>query len=707
MRFERKALPDVAEVASVGGMVRQYQMQLDPERLAARGLSVEQVTAAVRAANQEVGGGVLELAEAEYMLRASGYLRTLADFAAIPLAAGAGGVPLVLGDVAHIQLGPEPRRGIAELDGQGEAVGGIVVLRAGRNASHTIAAVKTKLAELKASLPAGVEVVPVYNRSLLIDRAIENLEGKLAEELLVVALVTWLFLMHLRSALVALVTLPLGVLCAFIIMQSRGINANIMSLGGIAIAIGAMVDAAIVMVENAHRRLEQWQDAHPHAEINQVERLRLIKDATVEVGPALFWSLLIITLSFTPVFALEAQEGRLFGPLAFTKTYAMAAAAALSITLVPVLMSFAMGGHIARENRNPLNRALIAAYLPLLNRVLRWPRLTLVVAALAVASCAYPLARLGAEFMPALDEGDLLYMPTPLPGLSAAAASTLLQRTDKLIAALPEVEHVFGKAGRAETATDPAPLEMFETTIMLKPREQWRAGMGLDTLIAELDRRVQVPGLSNLWVAPIRTRIDMLATGIKSPIGVKIAASDLATIDKVSAAVAHTARGVAGVSSAVAERLTGGRYIDVRIRRADAARFGLNVAQVQTVVANLIGGENIGEVIEGRARYPINLRYPREIRDSVTALRDLPFVAPGGERLTLASVADVELGSGPAAIKSENARPSGWVYIDAQGRDLVSVVRDLQAAIARQVTLEPGVTLSYAGQFEFFERARA
>ena len=706
LRFELKALPDVSEVASIGGMVRQYQIQLDPERLIARGVSTEQVTRAVRAANQEAGGGVLELAEAEYMVRASGYLRTLADFAAIPLGLGRDGTPLVLGDVAHVELGPEPRRGIAELDGQGETVGGVVLLRAGRNASTTIAAVKRKLAEITPSLPKGVEIVTVYDRSLLIERAIANLTSKLGEELLVVALVTWLFLMHLRSALVAIVTLPLGVLCAFIIMHSRGINANIMSLGGIAIAIGAMVDAAIVMVENAHRRLEQWQDAHPGGTLAAAERVQLIGAAAIEVGPALFWSLLIITLSFTPVFALEAQEGRLFGPLAFTKTYAMAAAAGLSVTLVPVLMSFAMGGHIARERSNPLNRFLIAVYLPLLNGVLRWPRTTLLVALLALASCIYPITRLGAEFMPTLDEGDLLYMPTTLPGLSPAAASALLQRTNRLIASVPEVEHVFGKAGRAETATDPAPLEMFETNIKLKPREQWRAGMTPEKLIVELDRAVQVPGLANLWAAPIRTRIDMLATGIKSPIGVKVAAGDLDTIDRVSQAVARTAQRVPGVTSAVAERATGGRYIDVHIRRGDAARYGLNVADVQTVVTQLIGGENIGEVIDGRARYPINLRYPRELRDSVEGLRTLPFSAPDGQRLTLGSVADIEVSSGPPAIKSENARPSGWVYIDAHGRSLVSVVRDLQQAVAREVELAPGVSLSYAGQFEFFERAR-
>ncbi|MCC6710322.1 MAG: efflux RND transporter permease subunit [Gammaproteobacteria bacterium] len=706
LRFELKALPDVSEVATIGGMVRQYQIQLDPARLIARGIGVDQVMAAVRAANQEAGGGVVELAEAEYMVRASGYLRTLEDFETIPLGPGANGTPVLLRDVAHIALGPEPRRGIAELDGKGETVGGVVLLRAGRNASTTIAAVKHKLAELAGSLPEGVEIVTVYDRSQLIERAIDNLKTKLGEELLVVALVTWLFLLHLRSALVAIVTLPLGVLCAFVIMQSRGINANIMSLGGIAIAIGAMVDAAIVMVENAHRRLEQWQDANPDSTLSVPARVQLIGEAAIEVGPALFWSLLIITLSFTPVFALEAQEGRLFGPLAFTKTYAMAAAAGLSVTLVPVLMSFAMGGHITRETSNPLNRFLIALYLPLLNGVLRWPRVTLLVAALALLSCIYPLRQLGAEFMPALDEGDLLYMPTTLPGLAPAAASALLQRTDSLIAAVPEVEHVFGKAGRAETATDPAPLEMFETNIKLKPREQWRAGMTPDKLIAELDQAVQVPGLANLWAAPIRTRIDMLATGIKSPIGVKVAASSLETIDQVSTAVAKLAQNVPGVTSAVAERATGGRYIDVRIRRLDAARFGMSVADVQRVVSNLIGGENIAEVIDGRARYPVNLRYPRELRDSLAALRELPFMAPGGQRLTLASVADVEIGSGPPAIKSENARPSGWVYVDAHGRDLVSVVHDIQRVVAKDLELADGVTLSYAGQFEFFERAR-
>ena len=707
LRFELKAVADVAEVATIGGMVRQYQVTLDPEALAARGISHETVIAALRAANGETGGGVIELAGAEYMVRASAYLRELDDFRRVPLGLGTGGVPVLLGDVARIGLGPEPRRGIAELDGEGETVGGVVLLRAGRNASQTIAAVKRRLAELAPSLPAGVEVVTVYDRSELITRAVDHLRARLGEELLVVALVTWLFLGHLRSALVAIVTLPLGVLCAFIIMETRGVNANLMSLGGIAIAIGAMVDAAIVMVENAHRRLEQWQTAHPDETLSPPARLTLIGEAASEVGPALFWSLLIITLSFTPVFALEAQEGRLFGPLAFTKTYAMAAAAGLSVTLVPVLMSYAMGGRITSEARNPLNRALIALYLPLLNGVLRWPRTTLVVALLLGASALWPMTRLGAEFMPAFDEGDLLYMPTTLPGISPAAAGALLAHTDKLIAAVPEVEHVFGKAGRADSATDTAPLEMLETTIKLKPRAAWRPGMTLDGLIAELDARVKVPGLANLWVAPIRTRIDMLATGVKSPIGIRVSAGSLAEIDRAAAEVAAVVRRVPGVSSALAEKLTGGRYLDVDVNRTEAARHGLSVAEVQSVVANLVGGENVGEVIDGRARFPINLRYPRELRDSPAALEALPFVGPRGERLTLGTVARVRVSDGPPAIKSENARPAAWVYVDARGRDLVGVVRDIDAAVQREVRLSPGTTLAYAGQFEFYERARA
>ena len=568
LRYELKTLPNVAEVAPIGGMVKQYQIVLDPVRMAARGVTQQQIAQAVDEANRETGGNVLELAETEFMVRASGYLKTLKDFRAIPLRLDSGGVPVTLGDVAHIQLGPEMRRGIAELDGEGEVVGGVVILRSGKNARETISAVQTKLDELKASLPEGVDIVTTYDRSKLIDSAVENLSHKLIEEFIVVALVCAIFLWHLRSSLVAIVSLPVGILIAFIIMQRQSINANIMSLGGIAIAIGAMVDAAIVMIENAHKHIEAWNKKHPGVALKGETHWTVITDAAVEVGPALFLSLLIITLSFIPVFTLEAQEGRLFGPLAFTKTYAMAAAAGLSVTLVPVLMGYWIRGKIPDEHRNPLNRGLISIYKPALEAVLRWPKATLLVAVLVFLTGLWPATRLGGEFLPPLDEGDLLYMPTALPGLSAQKASGLLQQTDRLIKTVPEVAHVFGKAGRADTATDPAPLEMFETTIRFKPKDQWRAGMTPEKLIEELDRTVQVPGLANLWIPPIRNRIDMLATGIKSPIGVKVYGTELTQIDKVTQAVEKIAKTVPGVTSALAERLTGGRYIDVEISTA-------------------------------------------------------------------------------------------------------------------------------------------
>jgi Cu(I)/Ag(I) efflux system membrane protein CusA/SilA len=707
LRFELKTVPDVSEVASVGGMVKQFQIVLDPDKLAAYRIPQAMVSAAVARANQEAGGSVLELGEAEYAVRASGYLKTLDDFRAIPLLTTEAGVSVSLGDVARIQLGPEMRRGIGELDGEGEAVGGVIVMRSGRNALATIAAVKAKLAELQRGLPPGVQIVPVYDRSGLIVRAVQNLGTKLLEEFLVVALVCAAFLFHLRSALVAIVSLPLGVLMAFIVMQQQGINANVMSLGGIAIAIGAMVDAAIVMIENAHKHLERWAHDHPGGVLAGGERRRVIGDAAVEVGPALFFSLLIITLSFVPVFTLEAQEGRLFAPLAFTKTYAMAAAAGLAVTLVPVLMGSLIRGRIPAETANPLNRALIALYRPLLDAVLRWPKLTLAAAAAVLAASLWPLQHIGSEFMPPLDEGDLLYMPTALPGLSAAKAAELLQQTDRLIKTVPEVRSVYGKAGRAETATDPAPLEMFETTIQFKPRGQWRPGLTPDRLVEELDRIVRVPGLSNIWVPPIRNRIDMLATGIKSPVGVKVAGAELATIDRLTGEIERAVKEVPGVSSALAERLAGGRYIDVDIRRADAARYGLNIADVQEVIAGAVGGMAIGEVIDGPQRFSINLRYPRELRDSLPRLRALPIVTARGQQLVLADVAGIRISDGPPMLRSENARLAGFVYVDIRGRDLRGAVLDMQRAVAAQVELPPGYSVSWSGQFEFLERATA
>jgi copper/silver efflux system protein len=707
LKYELKTVPNVAEVASVGGMVRQYQIVLDPDKLAAYGIAHTQVAAALQKSNQEAGGSVLELGEAEYVVRASGYLQSLDDFRKVPLVSTAAGVSVRLGDVARVQIGPEMRRGIGELDGVGEATGGVIVMRSGKNALETIAAVKAKLRQLQTSLPKGVEIVPVYDRSGLIERAVENLGYKLLEEFIVVALVCGLFLFHLRSAFVAIISLPLGILVAFIVMQHQGVNANIMSLGGIAIAIGAMVDAAVVMIENAHKHLERWGHAHPGQTLIGEARWKLVSDSAAEVGPALFFSLLIITLSFIPVFTLEAQEGRLFAPLAFTKTYAMAAAAGLSVTLIPVLMGYLIRGRIPAEQANPLNRWLIALYRPLLNAVLRAPKLTLVAATIALLLSLWPLQHIGGEFMPRLDEGDLLYMPSALPGLSAGKAAELLQQTDRLIKTVPEVLSVYGKAGRAETATDPAPMEMFETTIQFKPRDQWRPGLTQDMLVDELDAIVKVPGLANIWVPPIRNRIDMLATGIKSPVGVKVAGTDLAVIDRITGEIERALKDVPGVSSALAERLTGGRYVDVDIDRDAAARFGMNISDVQSVVASAIGGENIGETVEGLQRFPINLRYPREMRDSLEKLRALPIVTERGARLVLGDVARLRISDGPPMLRSENARLSGWVYVDIRGRDLKSAVQDMQRAVAEKVKLPAGYSVSWSGQFEFLERATA
>ncbi|HQT81441.1 MAG: CusA/CzcA family heavy metal efflux RND transporter [Ferrovum sp. 37-45-19] len=707
LKYELKSVPDVAEIASIGGMVKQYQVVLDPLKLAAYRIPQAKVIAAIQQANQETGGSVLELAETEYMVRSNGYLSKLEDFRAIPLAVTQAGVPIKLGDVATIQIGPEIRRGIAELNGQGDVVGGVVILRSGKNARKTIAAVKEKLAELKKSLPAGVEIVPTYDRSQLIDRAIDNLSHKLLEEFIVVAVVCGLFLWHLRSSLVAIVSLPLGVLMAFVVMRYQGVNANIMSLGGIAIAVGAMVDAAVVMIENAHKRIEAWRHRHPGERLQGEAHWRVIGEAAAEVGPALFFSLMIITLSFIPIFTLQAQEGRLFGPLALTKTYAMAAAAGLSVTLIPVLMGYWIRGPIPDEHRNPLNRWLIQHYAPLLEAVLWRPKTTLVLATLMLLTTIWPMTHLGAEFMPPLDEGDLLYMPSALPGLSTAKAGELLQQTDRLIKTVPEVASVFGKAGRAESATDPAPMEMFETTIQFKPRNQWRLGMTPAKLVDELDRVVKVPGLTNIWVPPIRNRIDMLATGIKSPIGVKVSGTSLADIDQVAQQVEQVAKTVPGVSSALAERLTGGRYVDIKIDRTTAARYGLNIADIQSIVASAIGGENIGETVEGLARYPISVRYPRELRDSLDGLRSLPIFTDMGQQITLSTVASIEVSDGPPMLKSENARPSGWVYVDVRGRDLASVVADLRMAVTNKVKLKPGISLAYSGQFEYMERANA
>ena len=705
LKFELKSVPNVSEVATIGGMVKQYQIVLDPERLRAYGIGHDRVVQAIRDANSETGGSVVEMGEVEFMVRASGYLKTLDDFRHVPLGADKNATPILLKDVARVQIGPEIRRGIAELDGEGEVVGGVIVMRWGKNALSTIEAVKAKLESLKAGLPAGVEIVPTYDRSSLIKRAVDTLTSRLVEEFIVVAVVCVLFLWHLRSAFVAIVTLPLGILAAFIVMRHQGINANIMSLGGIAIAIGAMVDAAVVMIENAHKKLEAWRHLNPGTELTAVQRFELMGTAAAEVGPALFYSLLIITLSFVPVFTLEAQEGRLFSPLAFTKTYAMAAAAALSVTLIPVLMLYFIRGRIADETRNPLNRLLIALYRPIIGAVLRHPWATMAIAVVAVAVTAYPLTRLGSEFMPPLDEGDMLYMPSALPGLSAAKASEVLQQTDRIIRQFPEVERVFGKIGRAESATDPAPLEMVETTIQFKPPSQWRAGMTREKLTEEMDAALRLPGLANIWVPPIRNRIDMLATGIKSPVGIKIAGPDVNTIQAIGAQVERVVKAIPGATSVLAERLSGGRYIDVRIDRMQAARYGLSVADVQSLVARAIGGENVAETVEGLQRFPINVRYPREMRDSPQKLGKLPIVTASGATIPLMAVAEIVITDGPPMLRSENARLSGWVYVDIRGRDLGSFVAEAKEAVAREVKLRPGYSVSWSGQFEYLERA--
>jgi Cu(I)/Ag(I) efflux system membrane protein CusA/SilA len=707
LRYELKTVQDVAEVASVGGFVKQYQVVLDPQKLAGYGITLDEVVMAINNANQEAGGSVIELGEAEYMVRATGYLENLEDFRSVPLKSSASGIPVQLGDVARIQIGPEMRRGIGELNGNGESVGGVIVMRSGKNALQTIDAVKAKLESLKAGLPKGVEIVPVYDRSTLINNAIDNLSFKLLEEFIVVALVCFVFLLHFRSAFVAIVSLPLGVLVSFIVMEQQGVNANVMSLGGIAIAVGAMVDAALVMIENAHKHLEQWAHDNPGKELEGAERWRVIGDASIEVGPALFSSLLVITLSFIPVFTLEAQEGRLFSPLAFTKTYAMAASAGLAITLIPVLMGYLIRGKIPNETANPINRGLIAAYRPALDAVLKFPKTTVAVALVLLGISLYPLSQLGSEFMPPLDEGDLLYMPTALPGLSAGKAAELLQQTDRLIKTLPEVESVYGKAGRAETATDPAPMEMFETTIQFKPKDEWREGMTADKLVDELDQIVRVPGLTNIWVPPIRNRIDMLATGIKSPVGVKVTGPDLNTINQVAVNIEKAVKNIEGVSSAFAERLTGGRYIDVDIDRDKAARYGMNISDIQSVISSAVGGMNIGETVEGLQRFPINVRYPREVRDSLTRLRALPIYTGSGQRIVLSDVAKINITDGPPMLRSENSRLAGYVYIDIRGRDLQSAVLDMQRVVAEQVKLPAGYSISWSGQFEFLERATA
>ena len=699
LKFELQTVPGVAEVATIGGMVRQYQVIVDPDRLRAFDIPLSAIKHAIREGNQETGGSVVEMAEAEYMVRASGYITGVDDLRTIPLGFNKNGTPIVLSDVAEVRIGPQMRRGIAELNGEGEVVGGVVVMRWGENASKTIEAVKQRLATLKGSLPDGVEIVETYDRSTLINRAVDNLQSKLIEEFLIVGLICAVFLFHLRSAAVILFSLPVGILVAIIIMKIQGVNANIMSLGGIAIAIGAMVDAAIVMIENVHKHIER----EPLTDEN---RWRVIGDAASEVGPALFFSLLIITLSFLPVFTLEAQEGKLFAPLAFTKTYAMAASAGLAITLVPVLMGYFIRGRVLPEKKNPINRGLMAIYRPVIHGVLRFPKATLMGAAVILVIGLWPATQLGSEFMPPLDEGDLMYMPTTYPGVSIDKAREILQQTDKMIRTLPEVKSVFGKIGRAETATDPAPLTMIETVIQLKPTDQWRAGMTSDSIRAELDRIVRYPGLTNAWVMPIKTRIDMLATGIKTPVGIKVAGPDLEVIQSIGQELERTLKEVPGTASVYSERVAGGRYIDVDIDRQRAARYGLNINDVQDIVRSAIGGMNVTQTIEGLERYPVNVRYPQRVRDSLEQLKLLPIVTEQGARIALADVADVNVTDGPPVIKSENARLNGWTYVDITGRDLGSYVIDAQKTVAEIVDLPAGYSLSWSGQYEYMVRAK-
>jgi Cu(I)/Ag(I) efflux system membrane protein CusA/SilA len=699
LKYELQTVPGVSEVSALGGMVKQYQVKVHPDKLRAFGIPLSHIQMAINRGNQEIGASVVEMAEAEYMVRASGYLQSEDDLGNIPLGVNQNGTPLLLKDVAEIGIGPQMRRGIAELNGEGETVGGIIVMRFGENAQKTIDGVKAKLEELKQGLPEGVEVVTVYDRSALIERAINNLAYKLLEEFAVVALVCMVFLFHVRSSLVVIFSLPVGILAAFIIMYLQGLNANIMSLGGIAIAIGAMIDGAIVMIENMHKHMERTP-------VNQDNRWRIVAESAVEVGPALFFSLLIITVSFVPVFTLEAQEGRMFSPLAYTKTYAMAASAALAITLVPVLMGYFIRGNVMPEHKNPLNRILTTTYVPILRNVLKFPKTTLLLALIVTAIGLWPANRIGSEFIPPLDEGDLMYMPTTYPGISIGKARELLQQTDKLIRSVPEVKTVFGKVGRAETATDPAPLTMIETFIQLKPRAEWREGVTTESLIEELDKLVKLPGVTNAWVMPIKTRIDMLATGIKTPVGIKIAGPELSVIQSIGKQLEEILNDVPGTASVYSERVAGGRYIKVNIQREKAARYGLNIADVQQVVATAIGGMNVTQTVEGLERYPVNLRYPQDYRDSPEQLSLLPVVTASGKRISLGDVADIFIEDGPSGIKSENARLNGWSYIDIKDIDVGTYVTEAKKIVKEQLELPVGYSISWSGQYEYMLRAK-
>ena len=705
LRYPLQTVPGVAEVASIGGYVKQYQVEVDPDKLATYNIPIQKVRQAIKRSNSDVGGRLIEMAETEYMVRGLGYISSIDDLKQIPLKTDRLGTPIRLGDVANIHLGPELRRGLAELNGEGEVAGGVIIMRYGDNALATIEAVRAKLEELKKGLPEGVEIVPVYDRGNLIERAIENIKGKLIEEFIIVSIVCVVFLLHFRSALVAIASLPMGILIAFIIMKLQGINANIMSLGGIAIAIGAMVDGAIVMIENGHKHLEAAGRAG--VKIDSPTRWRIMGDAAREVGPALFFSLLIITVSFLPIFTLQAQEGRLFAPLAFTKTYAMAASAFLAITLVPVMMGLFIRGRIIPEARNPVNRMLIFVHSPILRLLIRVRWLALLGAVALVAATWYPLSRLGSEFMPPLDEGDILYMPSTFPGISITKAREILQQTDKILKTFPEVQSVFGKVGRAETATDPAPLSMVETTIRLKPRDQWPdPDKTTSELMQEMDRELRFPGLANAWTMPIKTRIDMLSTGIKTPIGIKVSGPDLNVLQQLSEDIENIMKTLPETISAYGDRAVGGYYLDIRVNRREAARYGLTVGDVQDVIMSAIGGMKVSETIEGLERYPINVRYPRDLRDSPQSVGRALVPTPAGNQIPLSQVADIRLARGAPVIKSENARPNAWIYVDISSSDIGGFVARAKEKVARELKLPAGYTLSWSGQFEYMERAR-
>jgi Cu(I)/Ag(I) efflux system membrane protein CusA/SilA len=705
LRYPLQTVQGVSEVASVGGFVKQYQVEVDPNMLLAYEISLAKVKHAIQRSNQDVGGRLVEMAETEYMVRGLGYLRGVEDIKLIAVGVDARGTPIRLEDVANVHLGPELRRGLVELDGEGEVAGGVVVMRYGENALATIEGVRDKLEQLKKGLPEGVEIVTVYDRGSLIERAVDNLTEKLIEESIVVSLITILFLLHARSALVAIVSLPIGILMAFIIMRWQGINANIMSLGGIAIAIGAMVDGAIVMIENAHKHLEH-SAASKGRPLELQERWNAIGEASREVGPALFFSLLIITVSFLPVFTLQAQEGRLFAPLAFTKTFAMAAAALLAITLVPVLMGYFIRGKVLPEGRNPVNRLLHTLHAPVLRFAMQWRWFTLLLALLLLGGSVYPVMKLGSEFMPPLDEGDILYMPTTYPGLSITKAKELLQQTDKILKTFPEVKSVFGKVGRAETATDPAPLSMLETTVRLKPREQWPdPGKSTRDLMSEMDRSIRFPGLANTWTMPIKTRIDMLSTGIKTPVGIKVSGPDLEVLEQLASDIEQVVKQLPGTLSAFGDKAAGGYYLDFDIRREDAARYGLTVGDIQDVIQTAIGGMNITWTVEGLERYPVNLRYPRELRDNLEELQRALISTPTGTQIPLSLVTDLQMRRGPPAIKTENASPNAWVYVDISTSDIGGYVEQAKALVDAEVELPAGYTLGWSGQFEYMERA--